>query len=183
MDESCCYFEPLFDDASKMDEYFASHGFSDIIHIVVYTSHAFIFLPSYDRCCNFVDYFDATVINGSNIRTYVVRSSDIGDYKRENPTREKTRLISKTVIVKQYPLKYLSDRNLWNDFRESGFIRDIETKPPFGYIRFDTEDDAIRAVKDMNGVSVGSAKIIVEMIPDQELGLPDMSTKLTIVDK
>ena len=179
MDARCCYLEPLFDDPGRMDEYFAGHGFDDIVQIVVYTNHAFVFLPSYERCCRFVDAFDEGVVNGKRVRTYVVRASDVGDYKKEPGAREK-RLVSKTVVVRNYPAEYLSDRNLWNDFRECGFVRDVEARPPLGYIRFDTQDDAIRAVKEMDGAVLSRSKISVEMIPDREVGLPNMTAKLYI---
>jgi RNA recognition motif-containing protein len=75
----------------------------------------------------------------------------------------------------------LSERNIWNDFRETGFIREIEVRGLNAFVQFDTEGDAHRALEDMNGRRLHTSRLRVELVPDRQLNQPNLHLPLTLV--
>lgn len=180
---------PPFDELNKMVDLFQSKGFDDYLKFSVYNDRCEILFKSYSKAQNFVDYFDNYRINSIRLTVSLNQSSNKSiPYKDRNDDRARfhskvPRIHSKTVAVKNYPIEELNDRNIWNDFRTTGFIRQIETRGATAYIQFDTEDDALNSIDSMDGVFILGNRINVELIPDRILNLPDVVVPLIIADK
>lgn len=184
---------PPFDELNKMVDLFQSKGFDDYLKFYVYKDHCDILFKSYSRAQDFIDYFDNYHINSIHISASMSKNKinqyiDVDFKKSSNDNHGKIqsripKIHSKTVAVKNYPIDELTDRNIWNDFRTTGFIRQIETRGSTAYIQYDTEDDALDAIDSMDGVFILGSRISVELIPDRILNLPDVVVPLIIADK
>lgn len=184
-----CVLKPLFDSPNRIEELVVDWGFGDFISMTVerVSDYVLFSFDSLDRARRFADEFDRRVLNGYKITSYVVRSQerrerpgDKGRAPRGGSRPPATQAIrSKTIAVKNFPLDILNDRSLWDNFRESGFIRSVETRFPVGYVKFDTEEDAVRAYEDMDGRIINNSKLSVEIVPDRVLGLPNLGVQLS----
>jgi hypothetical protein len=179
------YLAPLFDEASRMTSFIENNGFVDYTRFRVYDTFCYIDFPSLDRALSFVETFDGMRTNSCKLVCYITqgRAGDRVDRRRDDasssrPARTSRSLHSKTILIKNYPAEYLGDRNLWNDFRECGFIRQVDVRGSAGYIQFDTEPDALNAVDEMNGKRLNGNRIQVELIPDRILNLPHLVVPL-----
>lgn len=188
MGDYVCVLKPLFYSPKRIEQYVIDSRFDDFVdmEVVGASDYALFSFNSLDRARMFADEFDGRIINGYKITAYVARTQE----RRERPDRDSrpprtTRpnssqvIRSKTIAVKNFPLDRLNDRNLWDNFRESGFIRSVETRFPVGYVKFDTEEDAVRAYEDMDGRIIYNSKLTVEIVPDRVLGLPNLGVQLT----
>jgi hypothetical protein len=162
-----------------------------------------VYFSDLGRARGFADCFDGMRVNRYRIEAYIPHdregekprekdhsNSREQEYERERhrgdvpgPKRSSRTLRSKTVSVKGYPREYLGDRNLWNDFRETGFIRHIEVRGDVGYIQFDSENDALACVESMDGRTLTGSRISVKHIPDRILNLPDIVVELMVPEK
>ncbi|OHT12679.1 hypothetical protein TRFO_17526 [Tritrichomonas foetus] len=189
MDEG--YFliiRPPIDEPEKMIDLFQAKQFDDYSKLYLYNDRCVLCFKSYSRANAFIDYFDGYRIGPVRISVTMERFDDRIDHPMERNLRPRSpprlpRFHSKTVHVKNYPIEELTDRNIWNDFRTSGFIRQIETRGSTAYIQYDTEEDAVNAIKKMNGIHILGKKILVELIPDRILNLPNVVVPLIITDK
>jgi RNA recognition motif-containing protein len=90
---------------------------------------------------------------------------------------------SHTISVKGYPSDLLSERRLWEDFCRIGFVRQIEVRNNTGYIKFDTEEDAVRAFDELDEAKIEQRSIRIEVIEDRELNLPEVIIPLIALEK
>ena len=182
-----CVLKPLFDSPKRIEQCVIDWGFGDFINMDVQSASDYVLFSfdSLDRARRFEYDFDGRILNGYKITAYVARtqerrerSADMGRAPRgSRPSSQAIR--SKTIAVKNFPLDILNDRSLWDYFRESGFIRSVETRFPVGYVKFDTEEDAVRAYEDMDGRIINNSKLSVEIVPDRVLGLPNLGVQLS----
>jgi RNA recognition motif-containing protein len=174
---------PLFDDRMNIVAFIERNGFLDYTGFQFYEDSCFVTFADSKTAQEFVDKIDGKRANGTTLRAEIV-AGRAWESRRDSPSpRPSPRgMHSRTIAVKNYPAQYLGDRNLWEDFREIGFIREIEVRRNTGYIQFDTESDAIHAVENMNGRRLSGSRITVELIPDRILNLPNVRVPLILVD-
>jgi RNA recognition motif-containing protein len=180
---------PLFDDRKNIVSFIERSGFVGYTGFQLYDDFCFVTFPEYSVAQRFVSQVDGVRVNG-----YTVSASIVPDRSRDSPTPREPRRDdpsprprprgprSKTVAIKNYPVDYLGDRNLWHDFRDLGFIRQIEVRRSTGYIQFDSESDALNAVDHMDGRRLNGSRITVELIPDRILNLPNVVVPLIVAD-
>lgn len=184
-----CVLKPLFDSPKRIEQLVIDWGFGDFINMDVEraSDYALFSFDSLDRARRFEYEFDGRILNGYKVTAYVARTeerrerpADKGRGGPRGPRPPSSQAIrSKTIAVKNFPLDILNDRSLWDNFRESGFIRSVETRFPVGYVKFDTEEDAVRAYEDMDGRIINNSKLSVEIVPDRVLGLPNLGVQLS----
>jgi hypothetical protein len=177
------YLSPVFDEVANMTDFFESSGFGDFAHFRIYDDFCIIDYASYDRAKAFVNEFDGVRIRSCKVSCYIVGDRGARREDREPDDRSRPRgrsLRSKTIVVRNYPQSYLSDRNIWNDFRDSGFIREIEVRGFNAYIQFDTENDAYHALDEMDGRRINAGRIRVEMVQDRQLNQPNLHLPLEL---
>jgi RNA recognition motif-containing protein len=171
---------PLFADRKNIIAYIEDNGFHNYTGFQMCEDYCFVYFPDMDSAQAFVDKLDGARVAGRSLSVYIAQ--DRGHERRHDdpsPRPRSSRAIrSRTIAVKNYPADYLGDRNLWHDFRETGFIRQIEVRRGIGYVQFDTEADAVNAVAEMNGRRLSGSRITVELIPDRILGLPNVVVPL-----
>jgi hypothetical protein len=170
---------PLFDDRKNIISFIENNGFTDYTGFQLYEDYVFVTFPEYAVAQQFVEKIDGVRANGYKLNARIVPERLRERGRDDHSPRPRGRPIrSKTVAVQNYPPEYLGDRNLWNDFREVGFIRQIEVRRATGYIQFDSEADAFRAVEEMDGRRLSGSRITVELIPDRILNLPNVVVPL-----
>jgi RNA recognition motif-containing protein len=176
----CGSLSPLFDDRKNIIAFVESEGFLDYTGFQLFDDYCFITFRDFLSAQTFVDKVDGIRMNGYKLSASIVQERSRWD--EPSPRSRARGPRSKTIAVTNYPREYLGDRNLWNDFREVGFIRQIEVRRSTGYIQFDTEADAINAVEEMDGRRLSGSRITVEMIPDRILNLPNVVVPLIVPD-
>jgi RNA recognition motif-containing protein len=169
---------PLFDDRKNIVAFIEDNGFMDYTGFQLYEDYCFITFPEFSIAQRFVETMNGIRTNGCKLSARIVSERSQPRWEEPSPRPRPRGVRSKTVAVRNYPAVYLGDRNLWNDFRETGFIRQIEVRRPTGYIQFDSEEDAIHAVEEMDGKRLNGSRITVEMIPDRILNLPNVVVQL-----
>ncbi|KAH0789942.1 hypothetical protein GPJ56_006444 [Histomonas meleagridis] len=168
---------PIFDEPGRMLENFVRSGFDDYEHFDVFSNYCFIYFNSISRAKEFVSAFNNTQTRHGPVEVFIY------DFPQNSQNRyEPGRMHSKTISVKNYPYELLHDRNIWNDFRETGFIRQIEVRGYTAYVQFDTEEDAMNAVRVMRGRRIRGVPIDVELIPDRILNLPNIVVPLIVAE-
>ena len=110
-------------------------------------------------------------------------------YMREElpppPRRDKyygrDELYSRTLIVKGYSLP-ITKRDVWNDFKTFGYLKQIEVRDTNVYLQYDTNDDAYNAMMQARKHDSPLNKLIVELIPDRPLNIPRFVIPLVVED-
>ena len=156
---------PPFGEKDFISNYFSSRGFSDFTSLQIYDNLFYIASKTQQRVEAFLDKFDNAKINNHNLRVYMK------DHSR--------RLNSRTIQIDFYPEDLLTDRNIWNDFYKTGFIRFIEVRGKVAYIQYDTESDAFKACSQMDHYLIDAKyPIMVRLIPDRIFGNPEVGIPL-----
>ena len=95
------------------------------------------------------------------------------------PRREKFH--SRTLLVKGYPA-HVAKRDVWNDFKSFGYLKQIEVRENIVYLQYDTEDDAINALMKSAKHDSPLVKYHIELIPDRPLNIPRFVIPLVVED-
>ena len=173
---------PPFGEPNQMIETFVRNGFDDYGHFEVYSDYCFIYFDTNSRAREFTSLFNNYQTRYGPIEAYIYTSPP--DLPREYIYRYEPNIIhSRTVAVKNYPYEILRERNIWDDFRETGFIRQIEVRGYTAYIQFDAEEDALNAIRIMRGRRIRGIPIDVDLIPDRILNLPNIVVPLIVADE
>ncbi|KAH0795133.1 putative RNA-binding protein [Histomonas meleagridis] len=177
-------FEPKFDEPEKMQAFFDEKGFDDFLRFSVFESYCIIEFPTINRANDFVDFFNGKIFNEQKVQARILE--DIPPPRSPAPIHNDyptNNFRSKTILIEGYPPDFSTDRNMYEDFRHYGFIRQVESHVDYGYISFDTINDAENAVQQMDGAVVHNSKIAVSMIPDRILNRPNILIPLAIAEK
>lgn len=189
MGDCTVQIHPAFDKIKFMADYFTHKGFDSFIRIQIFDSDCYVTFPNRVEAEEFVNAFDGRRVNGQNIRA-MIRYLPNNDYgrtstppKRYLTSKDGRRIRSRTISVKGYPASKLTDRNLYNDFWKSGYLKQIEISNGVGYLQFDTPEDAEAAIQKNDQMYIEGSRITVEMIPDRALNVPNILVPLVIADK
>ena len=90
-------------------------------------------------------------------------------------------LFSRTLIVKGYQAP-ISKRDVWNDFRSFGYLKQIEVRDNIAYLQYEKNDDAYNAMMQARKHDSPLNKLIVEPIPDRPLNIPRFVIPLVVED-
>jgi hypothetical protein len=116
-------------------------------------------------------------------RGYSRRESEprrVSSYGRDEIPRRKEyftpreEIHSRTLLIRGYPVN-VPKRNVWDDFKSFGYLKQIEIKDSLVYVQYETEDDAD------NAVSKAPRNILsIEQIPDRPLNIPRFVVPLVV---
>lgn len=178
---------PAFDKIKFMADYFTRKGFDSFTRIQIFDSDCYVTFPNRTEATEFINAFDGRRVNGQIISA-TIRHLPENDFSRSSSSRYATlnddrRIRSRTISVKGYPASKLTDRNLYNDFWKSGYLKQIEISNGIGYLQFDTPEDAETAIQKNDQMYISGSRISVEMIPDRALNVPNILVPLVIADK
>lgn len=190
MGDCTVQIHPAFDKIKFMADYFTHKGFDSFTRIQIFEADCYVTFPNRAEAEEFASAFDGRRVNGQIIRAIIryLPDDDIGrpaatPPKRYPASNDDRRLRSRTISVKGYPISKLTDRNLYNDFWKSGYLKQIEICNGIGYLQFDTPEDAETAIQKNDQMYIGGSRITVEMIPDRALNVPNILVPLVIADK
>lgn len=175
-------FSPLFSQPEDMLKHFRLYGYDDDIkRFVLFDDYCVLELGDHARACDFLKEFDGKVINDVQVRVSVMETEDSAP-SREDRHYEEPPERSFTISVFCDAQNVLSDRVLWETFKDIGFVRQIECINGVGYVQFDSEDDAKIAHEELNGKEVEGYLIYVQLIPDRILNRPRLGIPLEKIE-
>ena len=195
MGEFVVHFRPTFGDNNKMSDFFSSHGYSDYLKITFYSMYCFLSFESKSRAESFISHF-----NGMRHDNYTLNASwgKLSSHERRNSYRDRydspddcyrprqhdynTSIRSKTIMVTGYPRHLFTERQLFKDFYKVGFVRQVQIINVAGYIQFDTEEDAIKAIREKERRD-RNYSMRIEMVDDIPLNLPKLGIRVIIPER
>lgn len=177
-------FSPIFDSPREIQSFIDHHGFEDYSHFAVYENYCSIIFNNPNRDSDFCNFINGLTINGMKITAHLITPSSSSHPKGISPSPSQPRIHSRTIAIKSSI--YLNDRKLYDLFKHCGFIRQVESRPACGYIQFDTESDACKAVDQMDKYVYNEDEGIilsVTQVTDRMLNIPNVVIPLSIVEK
>ncbi|EAY19545.1 hypothetical protein TVAG_136760 [Trichomonas vaginalis G3] len=149
--------------------------------------------PSYPRQDSQTDrsYNNYRPQESYNQRSYPQRNYESRPYSRDDRRKDFSRdgirpskdSPSRTILIYGYRAP-LTRRMVWDDFRSFGYIKQIEIRETTAYVQFETPDDALNAIKQMEAKDniVRNTRISIELTQDRPLNLPTFVIPLIVED-
>lgn len=192
-DDGSVYFRPTFGDPQEVQSFFASKGFTNIRKLTLYDNFGFVLFDDGRTADDFIRVFDGIRVNGCTLSVqHQHKSKPARESSRDfrppisrDPPRSynRPRVHSKTISVRGIPENLLTERKLFNEFYSTGFIRQVEVKDGVGYILFDTENDAARAIDTMDRHKVDMFTVYLDSVEDRPMNLPRLGIPLIVQEQ
>jgi hypothetical protein len=185
MGEYAVRVSPLFDSAANIDSFFANEGYHTYSRMAVFDDCFFLVFAARRDAEDFVAAFHRARVDGYLLAAEVDRHPPDEIARAPYPHSPPEPLRSRTVAVRGYPPAYLTDRNLYTDFYPLGYLKQVEVDRAagIGYLQFDTEEDALNAIRKNDGMRIEGARVAVELIPDRALNVPNLLVPLVVTDR
>ena len=189
------YVRPNFGYDKTMLERFQAAGFN-VLGLRRLPDYSFVALETLADAQRFIRFFDGTNINGVRLMARISNRTQKGIEEGRNmnspnldqftvPLRNDPKYSipapssSRTVKVRWTDDRITSERILFDDFRELGFIRHVKVRNGEGFIEFDTPADAknVCNVVGRSGTMRGK-RVEVSIVGDMHLGVPNYVIQL-----
>jgi len=208
MDEQCVRFQPFIGTQGDFSLFLIENKFK-FVRLDAFDGIGFVVMKNQNEARDLVDFLNtnkygdvsivaslenksqsASEFHGDQNRGYT-RKRDFEyqaqyppkesfDRKRGNSETDSSRRITKTIKVVGYNPATVTKRQIFEDFRSCGYIKQIEIKDNIGFIQFDTEKDAETAQRIKNGYR---NELTVDFVANRPLNIPRFEIPLIISEK
>jgi hypothetical protein len=125
------FFRPIVGTQEEYARFFQEGGFGDWTDLHLRQSYGFIRFSTVARVDLFIEAFHGRTFNGSVMTAAHARPSNVG---------------VRTIHLSGIDARATTERSIYNEFSPYGFIRRISLKGAYGFVEFDSVEDAERAL-------------------------------------
>jgi RNA recognition motif-containing protein len=167
--ESCVYLQPICKNFDMIAKAFADAGFGDFLKIATFPEYCFVEFKTIDRAMQFINAMNGSIRYGKKISASLThRTNKLPNYwLHEVPIFENP--ISKTLVVEKPWGRKNSERDLFDLFKDKGFVRAVAIINGRGFVEFDSVSEAENAFEKSKNLFFEGTRLLIYPTEDKHL--------------